>query len=184
MSYNEYNDLFIKCQDTGKYHVFTFDIVGSKEMDDKTRYDTQILLIELAGLMYLKLFSEETKRQKRILVFDDDFCNMFDFSKPQAGFGIKIEPYIFGDMFAITIYRDSLTNEEVLDIFKKCKKMLGLTCKFHIADGYYETNEYGEGKEKYFRGYCIQLLSELHKPQNKYVKKLLKQRGNLDENKY
>ena len=118
MSYNEYNDLFLKCQDTGKYHVFTFDIVGSKEMDDKTRYDTQILLIELAGLMYLKLFSEETKRQKRILVFDDDFCNMFDFSKPQAGFGIKIEPYIFGDMFAITIYRDSLTNEEVLDIFK------------------------------------------------------------------
>lgn len=31
MSYEEYNDMFLKCQDTGKYHVFTFDIVGSKK---------------------------------------------------------------------------------------------------------------------------------------------------------
>ena len=31
MSYEEYNDLFLKCQDIGKYHVFTFDIVDSKK---------------------------------------------------------------------------------------------------------------------------------------------------------
>ena len=36
--------------------------------------------------------------------------------------------------------------------------------EFHIADGYYETNDYGEGGTKFFRGYCIQTLETLHKP--------------------
>lgn len=31
MSYEEYNDMFLKCQDTGKYHVFTFDIVKNTD---------------------------------------------------------------------------------------------------------------------------------------------------------
>ena len=44
MSTYEYNDLFIKCQETGKYHVFTFDIEGSKSMNNKTRYEAQIKL--------------------------------------------------------------------------------------------------------------------------------------------
>ena len=35
--------------------------------------------------------------------------------------------------------------------------------EFHIADGYYETNEYGEGGIKFFRGYCLQTLETLHK---------------------
>lgn len=183
MSYNEYNDLFLKCQDNGMYHTFTFDIVGSKKMDYKTRYETQLLLFELAGLMYLKLRSIEKRTQKRILIYDDSFVNLFDV-RQHAGYGIKIEPIIFGDMLAITVYRDSITKNEMLELFQTCKKLIGLECDFHYADGYYETNEWSEGNSKYYRGYCLQLLSELHKPYNKEVKKLLKQRGMLDENKY
>ena len=36
----------------------------------------------------------------------------------------------------------------------------------HISDGYYETNDYGEAGTRYFRGYCIDLLSNFHKEKN------------------
>ena len=36
MSSREYNDMFLKCQKTAPYHVFTFDIVDSKKMDKET----------------------------------------------------------------------------------------------------------------------------------------------------
>lgn len=32
MSTFEYNDLYLKCQNTGKYHVFVFDIISSKKI--------------------------------------------------------------------------------------------------------------------------------------------------------
>jgi hypothetical protein len=32
-----------------------------------------------------------------------------------------------------------------------------------LADGFYETNEYQEANTKYFRGYCIDVLTTLHK---------------------
>jgi len=37
-------------------------------MDYKTRYETQLLLFKLAGLMYLKLGSYESRNQKRVLI--------------------------------------------------------------------------------------------------------------------
>ena len=54
------------------------------------------------------------------------------------------------------------------------KEYLQIPFDFHIADGYYETNNWVEGKDKYFRGYCIDLLSNLHKDYNKEVRKKLK----------
>lgn len=35
--------------------------------------------------------------------------------------------------------------------------------ELHISDGYYETNEYGEGNTKLYRGYCLQILEKIHK---------------------
>ena len=52
MSAFEYNDLFLLAQETGKYHVFSFDIEGSKKMDSKTRYDAQLKLIRLMKSIY------------------------------------------------------------------------------------------------------------------------------------
>ena len=93
------------------------------------------------------------------------------------GFGFKQEPFIFGDLIGFTVYRDMITTEEVIDIFNSCKKTLKIDFEFHISDGYYETNNYIEANDKYFRGYLIDLLSKLHKPHNKEVrKKLIKQK--------
>lgn len=171
MSTHEYNDLFLKCQNSGRYHVFTFDIVGSKKMEHKIRYDAQYKIMELAMMIYKIIEQKELKENKKILVFEDEFTKLGEYRLNV--FGYKQEPFIFGDLIGLTVYRDSITTQEVIDIFNKCKKKLGIEFEFHIADGYYETNDWVEGKDKYFRGYCIDLLSNLHKPYNKEVRKKL-----------
>ena len=171
MSTYQYNDLFLKCQETGKYHVFSFDIVGSKKMDRKTRSDAQFKIIELILMVYRKIEKKQIEENKKILVFEDEFTKLGE--ERLNVFGYKQEPFIYGDLIGLTVYRDSITTDEVLDIFNKCKTALEINFEFHIADGYYETNNWIEGQSKYFRGYCIDLLSNLHKPYNKQVRKEL-----------
>ena len=90
MSTFEYNDMFLLCQDTGKYHVYSFDIEGSKKMDHKTRYDAQIKLIKLMTSIYSVLEEIQKKTGRKILVFEDDFVR-FDSGLPVKGFGMKVE---------------------------------------------------------------------------------------------
>lgn len=162
MSTYEYNDLYLLCQDTGKYHVFSFDIEGSKKMDSKTRYDAQLKLIKLMTSIYSVLEEIQEKTGRKILVFEDDFVR-FDASLPVKGFGMKVEPYLIGDVFGFTIYRDSIDKDVILSIYEYFRESLGIDFNMHIVDGYYETNDYALGGTKYFRGYCIDLLSNLHK---------------------
>ena len=169
MSTHEYNDLFIKCQETGKYHVFTFDIKNSKKISDIT--NAQYKLIELNIMMYRMIQEEEKKQNKKILVFEEGFTK---FGESRLNdFGYKQEPFVYGDLIGFTVYRDTITKEEVLSIFNKVKKFFNINFEFHLANGYYETNDYLEAEEKYFRGYCIDLLSNLHKPYNNEVRKQL-----------
>lgn len=173
MSTHEYNDLFLKCQETGKYHVFTFDIIASKKLEN--RLEAQIKIIELILMVYRKIEKKELEEKKKILVFEDEFTKLGE--KRLNIFGYKQEPFIYSDVIGFTVYRDTITNEEVINIFNSCKKALKIDFEFHVADGYYETNNYVEGNNKYFRGYCIDLLSNLHKPYNEEIrKKLIKQK--------
>lgn len=57
MSTSEYPDLFLKCQNTVKYHVFTFDMVNSKNMPIEYRKNAQI---KITNLM-LKIYEEIKK---------------------------------------------------------------------------------------------------------------------------
>ena len=60
MSYEEYNDLFIKAQqnDNAKYIAFVFDIKSSKLMDKRTRKSAQLKTFNTINLMikYIKTF--------------------------------------------------------------------------------------------------------------------------------
>lgn len=162
MSTFEYNDLFLLAQDSGKYHVFTFDIVGSKKMDTQTRRDAQIKSIKLIKGIYSVLSNIQEKLNRKILVFEDGFVP-FDSPLPRYEFGMKQEPFILGDVFGFTIYRDSLDTDTVLSIYEYFKESLEIDFEYHLANGYYETNNYAEGGTKCFRGYCIDLLSNYHK---------------------
>ena len=122
--------------------------------------------------IYKRIKEKEQQENKRILVFEKDFVHIGEQTK---GFGLKQEPFIVGDFVGLTTYRDSISNEEVLNIFKEEKEKLNLDVEFHVADGYYETNDYSEGNTKYFRGYCIDLLMRLHKKEYKEIReKVLK----------
>lgn len=163
MSTYEYNDLFINCQDTGKYHMFVFDIENSKQMDDQTRMQAQYQIIDLSLTMYKKLQEKEKEENRQILVFEKDFNHFWE-EKKYKGFGVKTEPFLYGgDTIGFTIYRDSVSEEEVMSIFEKTKEELGIKFNMHSANGYYETNDYKEGATKYFRGYCVDLLGNIHK---------------------
>ena len=162
MSTFDYNDLYLLCQDTGKYHMFLFDIINSRNMPSLKRQEAQVKMTKLMTRIYkiIEKIQESTGRQ--ILVFDDDFVT-YKSRLPYKGWGFKQEPFIFGDSFGFTIYRDSLSKDVVLYIFEFCKELVGVDFDFHISDGYYETNDVGLSGTQYFRGYCIDILSTLHK---------------------
>ncbi len=88
MSTFEYNDLYLKCQNTGKYHMFIFDIVNSKNMDNISRQQAQIKMIELMNKIYETIEQIEKTTSKKILVFDSDFVS-FKSNLPYKGFGFK-----------------------------------------------------------------------------------------------
>lgn len=162
MSTSEYHDLYLKCQDTGKYHMFVFDIVGSKKMSSTYRNIAQIKMMSLMNSLYSEIERIEREKQKKILVFEEDFVS-FKSGKRHKGFGLKQEPFLLGDTFGFTIYRDTLDRETIYLLYETLKSKLDIDFDFHISDGYYETNDYSEGNTKYFRGYCLDLLSNFHK---------------------
>lgn len=174
MSAYEYNDLFLKCQQTGLYHMFTFDIKNSKSIENGNwRMISQFRLILN---IYRRIKEKEVLENKKILVFEEDFCHLGEGRNSE--FGFKEEPFVYGDMVGLTVYRNSITREEVLKIFKEEKEYLQIDFDFHISDGYYETNNWILGNEKYFRGYCMDLLSNMHKPYNEDIRKeLIKQKN-------
>ena len=165
----EYNDMLLQCQKTAPYHVFTFDIVESKKMDNETRLKAQYKFRDLVLLNYKMIEYIEKKRNMKILVRPFDKTSVYGVGYTQT----DKEPVIIGDLSYFTIYRDTLTRKEVFDVFECCMYLLDVDFKFHYADGYYETHYWEEGKNKFFRGYCIDTLSKLHKPENKKLRKLL-----------
>lgn len=162
MSTYEYNDLYLKCQHKGNYHMFIFDIVDSKKMEDEARYEAQIKMVNLMNNIYEKIKEIEQNQNKKILVFEDNFVTFKSNLQP-IGFGFKQEPFLIGDTFGFTVYKDSIDKKTIENIYNYYKQSLKIDFDFHLADGFYETNEYQEASAKYFRGYCLDLLRTIHK---------------------
>lgn len=155
-----YIDLFLKCQETGKYRIFTFDIKDSKKM--KNRYQAQLQIFNLIDNIYSDLKQLEIKLNKKILLDEEGYTHYKSQNK-NSGFAFKYEPFNIGDMVGLTIYNGSIDNDVIYEIFEKNKKQLNIDFDFHINSGVYETDDYGLGVQKCFRGYCIQIVSNLHK---------------------
>ena len=129
MSSFEYTDMFIESQDKGKYHMFVFDIVGSKKLDFETRRKSQIQMEELMNKIYNEIKQIEDLSQTKILVMDiDGIVTYEEQQKVMYKFGMLFEPWIFGDTFGFTIYRDSLPKEIILTIYEKYN-----LCNFNIT---------------------------------------------------
>lgn len=164
MSTEEYDDLFNKCQDdpNAKYHMFTFDIVESKKLSVLKLITAETDLKNIIIDTYTELEKIEKENNKKILVFEKDFMYL-DEKKRFTNFGYKQEPFVFGDTVGLTVYRNSISDKKIIEIFDKYKNLHQYNYKIHYADGFYETNNYEDGNTKYFRGYCLAKLSNIHK---------------------
>ncbi len=159
MSYNEYNDMFIKCQNAGPYKLYAYDVKGSRNLRDPNLVPN---LYKLILLVMSKIRILETEHK---ILYDKDDLIYYGSTVPCIDGNIR-EPMLVGDAIAFTVYRDSITDEVVDKIFEESKNELGINYEFHKANGYYETNNWSEGNKKYFRGYCFALLTEGHKSEN------------------
>lgn len=65
MSTFEYNDLYLKCQDTGLYHIYIFDIKGTENMPPAIRKYAQIKMIELMNKIYTAIEKIEEMTGKK-----------------------------------------------------------------------------------------------------------------------
>ena len=169
-----YIDLFLKCQENGKYRIFTFDIKNSKQMNNKKRYIAQKQIMNLIDNMYNDLKKLELKQNKKILIDEEGYTHYS--KRNDGGFAFKFEPFILGDMVGLTIYNGSIDNDIVYEIFEKNKKELNIDFDLHINSGVYETDDYGLGIEKCFRGYCIQIVSNLHKQEYDNIRKSMEKK--------
>lgn len=164
MSTYEYYDLCEKAQNNknSKYHVFVFDIIGSKNMNREERCTAQYNMEKLMLRIYSEIKNMEEIEGRKILL-REDVVPYEERYKVKSKFGLLYEPFLFADNFGFTVYSGSISDEEILGIYNKCKIELGIELDFHINDLYYETNDYKEGCALLFRGYAIDMASTMHK---------------------
>ena len=165
MAYEEYLDLYLLAQNNPKalYYVVSFDVVNSKLMIPEKRTMLQKNIEIIAQYVYNKLLDSEIRLQKQVVIKDKRFIRPWDSNATELNHNFR-DPLIYGDTFQFTVLRDTVTKEEIIEWVNECKNDLNMEEELHIADGYYETNEYNEGGTKYFRTYCLQTLATLHKP--------------------
>lgn len=168
MAYEEYLDLYLLAQKNPNslYYVVSFDTIDSRLMLPEKREMLQNNIDIIVKYVYNKLLDKELELNKQVVIKDKRFIRPWDFRTSNWN-GNYIDPSVFGDSFGFTVLRDTVTKEEIIKWVNECKNILNMEEEFHIADGYYETNEYGEGGIKFFRGYCLQTLETLHKPRIK-----------------
>ena len=172
MSTSEYYDMFIERQNKGNYHMFVFDIIDSKKMNSKERNNAEVQMEKLMNKIYNEIKTIEKQKQIKILIIGiDEIVSYEERYKVNKKWGLLFEPFIFADTFGLTIHKNSLSKEEILNIFYKYKKELNINFDFHISDGFYETNNWIEGNPQIYRGYCMDILSNYHNKYNKVLKK-------------
>jgi len=162
MSYEEYNDLFLKAQknEHAKYIAFVLDIKSSKLMDKKTRERAQLKSFNTLNLMIKQFNLLEKKLNKKILVDELPVLKVENITKIKS----KIINFlnnpcvVFGDSFAFYCYNDIIMKEDFENIFKQCAKVCNNNTKYHINIGKFETLYYNEANEKYYIGYAVEKL--------------------------
>ncbi len=164
MSYDEYLDLYLKAQKNtdALYYVVSFDVVDSKLMPVEERTALQYNIDSIMKYVYCKILEKEIELKRQILIKDNRFVRPW-IQHDSNVHCVFCDPYILGDNFQFTVLRDTMTKEDIIELVNECEKKLNIKVDFHIADGYYETNEYGEGNTKFYRGYCLETLGTLHK---------------------
>ena len=168
MSYSEYFDLFYAAQKQNcPYRAFTFDVVNSKRQTQYILEHTKHL--DCMMNIYALLEREERLTGKKILL-KDRFNQKLENDTLILNSNV-FNPMILGDMVTYFVYNNSITPERMLELFANNLKQFNINYPFHFKTGVYQTNSYGEGGTKLYKGYMPQLLEELSKKESFIVDK-------------
>ena len=161
MSYEEYNDLYLKAQRSdAKFIAFVLDIKESREMDNKTRYNAQIKTFETLNLLIESINLLEQKNNVKILVNDLPVKRVKKITEVNSsGFAYLNNPcVVFGDSFAFYCYNNALEEKQFRALLKNCAKVCNNETQYHFNSAKFETLNYEEGNNKYYLGYAIEKL--------------------------
>lgn len=194
MSEDRFLRLFMQAQknEQAPYYVVSFDVVNCKSLTDDENYVMHIYIDIIMKYVYKKLLESEKVLNKQVVVKEERWIRGWKeipIPNPipmlentivptpalvEYRMSFTKDPYVFGDCFQFTVLRDTVSKDQIVEWVYECKKMLNMNHEFHIADGYYETNEYEEGNTKLYRGYCLQILEKYHKPEVQYELKRIR----------
>ena len=166
MSYDEYIEEYLLAQQNpnAPYYMVSFDVVNSQELSPKESYLLYERIMSIIEYVYHKLSEMERILKKQILIKDNRFARPWT-NKPSYMFEwYYTDPYFLGDCFQFTVLRDTVSKEQIVTWVNEAKDMLLMKEEFHIADGYYESNDLNDN-HKFYRGYCGRILAVLHKPE-------------------
>ena len=182
MSYEDYYDIFILAQQNKEapYYMVAFDVVGSKNVPVEDILPLRQKISYILITVYRKLEDYEKETGKQVLIKDSRFFPPWSKEARETVDHNYMDPDIIGDCFLFTVLRDTITKEQIVNWVYEAKNRVGLEQDFHIADGYYETNEFGEANEKLFRGYCMRILENYHKKETKAKIKRRKKKLGVD----
>lgn len=167
MAYQEYFDLYLLAQknDKAPYYMVSFDVVNSKLLTKEENIKMHKNIFIIMKDVYDKLLKSEKVLNKQVVIKDARFFKPWEFKSAGVLNCNYMDPWCLGDCFEFTVLRDTVAKEQIVDWVNELKEKLNMKEEFHISDGYYETNDYEEGRTKFFRGYCLQTLETLHKPE-------------------
>ena len=174
MSYEEYRKEFANAQKNvnAPYKMFVFDLKGSKNMDDYTRYQAQIKSIKTIKMLAKVLQEFEIKTGKKILLCDERVSLNLDFSLSNPN---TSNPCVnAGDSFAISMFNGTYSEKQIVDLFQKIAKKLDNNFVYNVSIGNFETTDYVKATKKCYIGYCLAELSF-----NKKTRKMV-----IGENQY
>lgn len=178
MAYEEYLDLYLLAQEKkdAPYYMVSFDVANSKLFSDEENIHMHENINVIVKYVYNKLIETEKELNKQIVIKDERFVKPWGYIHSKGNWnGNYMDPFIFGDCFQFTVLRDTVSKDQIVKWVNECKNKLNMKEKLHVADGYYETNNWDEAGTKFYRGYCIQTLETLHKSRvQKELKKVKK----------
>lgn len=167
MSYSEYWDLFYIAQKKQcPFRAFTFDVKNSKS--NKEYINNRDKYFKLIEYVYNALIQEEIKNNKKILI-KDKFNQKY--SNQNTNNNNYLNPMIIGDMFTFFVYENSMTQNEIVNLFIKGLKKLNINYDFHFMTGKYQTHDYKQGKSLLYKGYVPQMLEYLSKNNDMIINK-------------
>lgn len=149
------------------YRAFVFDVVDSRHQEQyRVEYENHHACMDYVA----DLLEKEGLSTGKIVLLKDEFNYRELIGNAKLNGNLQ-NPMRLGDMIAYFVYNGSINNERMIQLFVDALNKFNINYSFHFSTGVYETNDYGEGGTKLFKGYMAGLLEDISKNNNVIINK-------------